>query len=73
MDEERKKGLMEEFKKAEGSQRLDMWDYACSQQVLWEKILDEMQKIANEQGIDKKLDKLIEEEMKRAEEEAATI
>ena len=38
MDEEGKKELMEEFKKSEGSQRLDMWDYAVSQQVIWEKI-----------------------------------
>ena len=73
MDEEGKKELMEEFKKSEGAKRLDMWDYACSQQVLWEKILSEMQKIAHEQGVDKELDKLMEEEMKKAEEDAATI
>ncbi len=73
MDEEGKKELMEEFKKSEGTKRLDMWDYACSQQVLWEKIIAEMQKIAHEQGIDKKLDKLMQDEMKKAEEEAATI
>ena len=73
MDGEGKKELMEEFKKSEGTQRLDMWDYACSQQVIWEKILAEMQKMAHEQGVDKELDKLMEEEMKKAEEDAATI
>ena len=67
MDEEGKKELIEEFKKLEGSQRLDMWDYACSQQVLWENIISEMQKIAQKQGIDKKLEKLVEEELKKAE------
>ena len=73
MDEEGKKELIEEFKKSDGGQRLEMWDYACSQQVIWEKILSEMQKIAHEQGVDKQLDKLMEEEMKKAEEDAATI
>jgi len=70
MDEEGKKELMEEFKKAEGEKRLDMWDYACSQQVVWENIITEMQKIAHEQGVDKELDKLMEEEMKKVEQEA---
>jgi len=73
MDEKGKKEIMEEFKKSEGDKRLDMWDYACSQQVIWEKILAEMQTIAHEQGVDKELDKLMEEEMKKAEEDAATI
>ena len=73
MNEDDKKEMMEEFKKSEGAKRLDMWDYACAQQVLWEKILLEMQKIATEQGVDKELDKLMEEEMKKAEEDAATI
>ena len=67
MDEEGKKELMEEFKKAEGNARLDMWDYACSQQIMWENIITDMQKISHEQGIDKKLEKMIEEEMKKAE------
>ena len=67
MDEEGKKELMEEFKKSEGGQRLDMWDYATSQQVLWEEIIAEMQKIAHEQGVDKELEKLADEEMKKAE------
>jgi len=73
MNEDDKKEMMKEFEKSDGAKRLDMWDYACAQQVLWENILVEMQKIATEQGVDKKLDKLMEEEMKKAEEDAATI
>jgi hypothetical protein len=65
MNDEDKKELMEDFKKADGSKRLDLWDYACQQQVLWENIITELQKIAHEQGIDKKLEKMAEEEIKK--------
>ena len=68
MKEEDKKELIEEFKKADGSKRLDMWDYALEQQVLWEKIITEMQNIARQQGVDKKLEKMAEEEIKKLEE-----
>jgi hypothetical protein len=61
MNEEDKKELMEEFKKSSGDKRLDMWDYACFQQVLWEQIIADMQKIATELGVDKELEKLAEE------------
>ena len=64
MNEEDKKELMEEFKKADGSKRLDMWDYALDQQVLWENIIVEMQNIAREQGVDKELEKMMDQEMK---------
>ena len=67
MNEEDKKELMEEFNKGDGAKRLELWDYACSQQVIWENIITEMQNIAREQGVDKELEKLIEEEMKKAE------
>ena len=67
MNEKDKKDMMEEFKKADGTKRLDMWDYACEQQVIWERIINDMQNIAREQGVDKQLDKIIEEEMKKAE------
>ena len=67
MDEEGKKEMLEEFKKVDGGKRLDMWDYACSQQVFWENIIIDMQNIAREQGVDKKLDKMMEEELKKAE------
>jgi hypothetical protein len=67
MNEDDKKELMDEFKNGDGGKRLEMWDYACSQQVIWEQIISEMQNIAREQGVDKELDKLIEEELKKAE------
>ncbi len=63
MNENDKKELMEEFKKGDGPKRLDMWDYALAQQVLWETIIADLQKIAHEQGVDKELDKRIEEDM----------
>jgi len=66
MNDDDKKALMEDFKKADGTKRLDLWDYACQQQVIWENIITEMQRIAREQGIDKKLDQMMEEEMKKA-------
>ena len=64
MNEKDKKELLEEFKKADGSKRLDMWDYALKQQVLWENIIIEMQNIAKEHGVDKKLEKMMQEDMK---------
>ena len=65
MDDEGKKEFMKEFKKSDGAIRLDMWDYALKQQVIWEKIIAEMQKISHEQGVDKKLEKMMEEDMKK--------
>ncbi len=67
MNDEDKKDLIEEFKKVDGAKRLDMWDYVCSQQVMWENIIVEMQKIAREQGVDKQLDKMMDEELKKTE------
>jgi hypothetical protein len=64
MNEKDKKELIEEFKKADGSKRLDMWDYAIEQQVVWENIIFEMQNIAKEQGVEKELEKLMNEDMK---------
>ncbi len=65
MNDEDKKALIDEFKNADGAKRLDMWDYACSQQVIWENVIVEMQKIAREQGVDKQLDKMLDEELKK--------
>lgn len=67
MNDKDKKDMIEEFKKADGAKRLDMWDYACSQQVIWENIIVEMQKNAKEQGVDKQLDKMMEKELKKLE------
>ena len=41
-----------------------MWYYALEQEVLWEQILSEMSEIAKGQKMDKKLDKMMQEEMK---------
>ena len=67
MNEKDKKELLDEFKKSDGAKRLDMWDYATQQQVLWEDIISEIQKIEREQGVDKELDKMMEEDMKKDE------
>ena len=64
MNEDDKKELINEFKKADGAKRLDLWDYALAQQVLWENIISDMQKIARELGVDKELDKMMENDMK---------
>lgn len=64
MNDDDRKEYLEEFKKADGSKRLDMWDYALSQQVLWENIITEMQSIARKQGVDKELEKLMDEDLK---------
>ncbi len=67
MNDEDKKELIEEFKKGEGTKRLELWDYACKQQVIWEQIITDMQNIAGEQSVDKELEKMIDEEMKKME------
>jgi len=64
MNEEDKKEFMEEFKKGDGTKRLDMWDYALAQQVVWENIISELQHLAREQGVDKELEKMMEEDLK---------
>ena len=64
MNDDDKKQFLDEFTKSEGAKKLDMWDYALGQQVIWEKIITEMQNIAREQNVDKELEKLIEKEMK---------
>jgi len=67
MDEDGKKDFIEEFKKADGSKKLEMWDYGIKQQVVWEKIIAEIQNIAREQNVDKELEKLMDEELKKME------
>lgn len=65
MNAEDKKELMKEFKAGEGTKRLELWDYALTQQVIWEELIAEMQRIAKEQGVDKKLEKMLVEEEKK--------
>ena len=69
MNEEDKKEFLDDFRKANGEKKLDMWYYALEQEVLWEQILTDMSVIAKEQKIDKKLDRAIQEEMKQATEQ----
>ncbi|MDH7506801.1 MAG: hypothetical protein QHH15_03300 [Candidatus Thermoplasmatota archaeon] len=64
MNEEDKKELLKEFKNGDGAKRLDLWGYAIQQQVLWESIIVEMQKIAREQGVDTQLEKMMDEDLK---------
>ena len=68
MNDEDKNEFLNEFKKVDGSKKLDMWDYALEQQVLWEQILTELSTIARDQGVDKKLEKMVEEEMAKIDE-----
>jgi len=69
MDENDKKEFTEDFKKGDGTKRLELWDYALEQQVLWENIIVELQNIAREQGVDKELEKMMDEDMKNIDKE----
>ncbi|MCK4348290.1 MAG: hypothetical protein KAW47_06715 [Thermoplasmatales archaeon] len=69
MNDEDKKQFLNEFREIDGSKKLDMWDYALEQQVLWEQILTELSTIARDQGVDKKLEKMAEEEMAKIDEQ----
>ena len=46
MNEEDKKAFLEDFRKADGSTKLDMWYYALDQSALWEEAIAEMSNIA---------------------------
>jgi len=65
MNEEDKKEFLEDFRKANGDTKLNMWYYALEQEVLWESILADMSEIAKEQKMDKKLDDLMKEDIKK--------
>ncbi len=69
MNEDDKKEFLDDFRKANGEKKLDMWYYALGQEVLWEQIITEMSNIAREQKMDKTLDKAMEEDMKKLSEE----
>jgi len=68
MNDEDRKAFIEDFKKGEGPKRLDLWDYALQQQVVWENIISDIQKIAKEQNVDKELEKMMDEALKDAKE-----
>ncbi len=65
MNEEDKKEFLEDFRKADGEKKLDMWYFALEQEVLWESILADMSEIAKEQKMDKKLDDMMKEDIKK--------
>jgi hypothetical protein len=65
MNEEDKKEFLEDFRKANGEKKLDMWYYALEQEVLWESILADMSVIAKEQKMDKKLDDMMKQDIKK--------
>ena len=46
MDEKDKKSFLEDFKKADINQKMDMWFFALDQQAIWDEIMDNMSKIA---------------------------
>ena len=46
MKEEDKKTFLEDFKKADTKQKLDMWFYALDQEGIWEELLAEMSMVA---------------------------
>ncbi|MFO7677358.1 MAG: hypothetical protein R6V50_03120 [Thermoplasmatota archaeon] len=69
MNDDDKKELLDEFVKGDGAKRLDLWDYALSQQVLWDQIITELTIIAKKQGVDKKLEKMAEEELSKLDKE----
>jgi len=69
MNEDDKKEFLDDFRKANGEKKLDMWYYALGQEVLWEQIITEMSNIAREQKMDKTLDKAMQEDMKKLAEE----
>ena len=68
MDESDKKEFLEDFRKADGPKKLDMWYCALEQEVTWEQLLTEMSTIAKEQKVDKQLDKMMEDDLKHLEE-----
>lgn len=68
MNEEDKKAFITDFKESDGAKRLDLWDFALQQEVIWENIISDIQKIAKEQGVDKELEKMMDETMKEIEE-----
>lgn len=67
MNDEDKQELLDEFIKGDGAKRLDLWDYALAQQVLWDQIITELTIIAKKQNVDKKLEKMVEEELAKLE------
>jgi hypothetical protein len=58
MNEDDLKQFLEDFKKAELEQKLDMWFYAMEQEGIWEEIIADMAAIAEEQKMSNVLEKM---------------
>jgi hypothetical protein len=46
MNEEDVKAFLEDFKKANVEEKMNMWFYALGQEALWDEIMEEMSKLA---------------------------
>jgi hypothetical protein len=60
VNEDDKKAFLDDFKKANMDQKLDLWYYAVDQEAMWEEILAEMSMIA--QAANPQKGKMVEEE-----------
>jgi hypothetical protein len=60
VNDDDKKKFLNDFKKADIQEKLDMWYYALEQEGFWEEILGEMSMIA--QASNPQKGKLVEEE-----------
>ena len=58
MNEEDKNDFLKQFTQGDMEKKLDMWFYALEQEGLWEEMLQEMAKIAEEQNMEKVLKKM---------------
>lgn len=50
MNDEDKKAFLDDFKKADKNQKLDMWFFALEQEAIWEELLTEMSMVAQMQN-----------------------
>ena len=58
MNEEDKKNFLKNFREVNLEKKLDMWFYALEQDGLWEEMLSEMARIAEEQRMNNVLEKM---------------
>jgi len=51
MNEKDMNNFLEDFKKGDVQQKMDMWFFALEQEAIWDEIMDQMSKIARIQLI----------------------
>jgi len=61
MNEEDKKMFLEDFKKADLQQKMDMWFYALEQVGIWEEIIAEISEIAQQDQLKRNTRKVEQE------------